>query len=181
MNIAPLAWRRLLLWALMGSAAMGNLEMRKLIVRGGAMLLKGIKTLRVWMMLLVLALPLTLTATMASTANADEFYDAVAAYEVGDYETALKIWRSLADQGIVYAQYNLAQMYENGEGVFQDLEMAYMWFALAAVNGVEKAPRARDRVKREMLEDSSLGPDAVKHAKKAARRCYDSNYKDWGS
>ena len=125
MNIAPLAWRRLLLWALMGSAAMGNLEMRKLIVRGGAMLLKGIKTLRVWMMLLALALPLTLTAPMALTINFDEFTvhdisEAIKAQENGDYETALKIWRSLADQGQPFsqlAQHSLALMYQNGNGV----------------------------------------------------------------
>jgi len=79
------------------------------------------------------------------------------------------------------AQHNLALMNYNGEGVFQDLEKAYMWFALAAVNGVEKAPKARELVKQAMLEDFSFGPAAVKRAEKAARRCYDSDYQDCGS
>ena len=104
MNIAPLAWRRLLLWALMGSEAMGNFELRKLIVAGGAMPLKGVKALRVWMMLLALALPLTLTAPMTSTANADDFsqeqvelFEGVAAFRNGDHKMALDKWHPLAD------------------------------------------------------------------------------------
>jgi len=103
---------------------MGNLEMSKLIVRGGALPLKGVKALRAWIMLLALALPLTLTAPMASTANADDFSEAFTAYQVGDYETALKKFWSLADQGDAASQYNLGVLYENGEGVERDVKEA---------------------------------------------------------
>jgi TPR repeat protein len=71
-------------------------------------------------------------------------------------------------------------MYKNGEGVFQNLEKSYMWLILAAVNGEEKAPKARDLVKQQMRLDFSLGDVAVKRAEKAARQCYDSNYQDCG-
>jgi len=239
---------------------MGNLEMRKLIVAGGAMPLKGVKVLRAWMMLLALALPLTLTAPITSTAYADDFsqeqvelFEGVAAFRNGDHKMALDKWHPLADQGNAisqlllgnmyqfsdgefydlqkaawfyrlsanqgnaFAQFSLGWLYENGEGVitdkneavllyrlaagqglaeaqhnlgvmdgigegvFQDLEKAYMWFALAAVNGVKEAFETRELVKQAMLEDSSLGPAAVKRAEKAARRCYDSNYQDCDS
>jgi TPR repeat protein len=46
--------------------------------------------------------------------------DGLLAYRKGDYETVLKEWRPLADQGNIEAQYNLAVMYQAGEGVIQD-------------------------------------------------------------
>jgi len=98
-----------------------------------------------------------------------------------DVKEAARLYRLAANQGDASAQHNLAVMYSIGEGVFQDLEKSYMWFALAALNGVEEAPKGRDLVKQEMLSDSSLGPAAVKQAEKAARRCHDSNYQDCGS
>ncbi len=55
-----------------------------------------------------------LIAFMA-TARAD-FQDGVAAYKRGDYATALREWRPLAEQGYAGAQYNLGFMYYNGQG-----------------------------------------------------------------
>lgn len=118
---------------------MENLEIRKLIVRGGAMPLKGVKTLRAWIMLLALALPLTLTVPMASTANADELADAIKAQENGDHETALKILRSIVDQADAEVQYNLGVMYENGEGIDLDLKEAVRLYRLAAAQGLAEA------------------------------------------
>ncbi len=50
-----------------------------------------------------------LIAIMAP-ARAD-FQDGVAAHERGDYATALREFRPLAEQGDAAAQYNLGQMY----------------------------------------------------------------------
>ena len=55
-----------------------------------------------------------------------------AAYERGDYSTALALWRPLAEQGVAEAQFNLGLMYSNGEGVPQDYAEAVQWFQLAA-------------------------------------------------
>jgi len=44
----------------------------------------------------------------------------LAAYERGDYDTALKEFRPLAEQGSVRAQLTLGFSYENGLGVPQD-------------------------------------------------------------
>ncbi len=57
------------------------------------------------------------------------------AYLRGDYATALKEWRPLAEQGNAIAQNNLGLMYNNGEGVPQDYEEALRWYRLAAAQG----------------------------------------------
>lgn len=87
---------------------------------------------------LVLALLL-----VASPAYAD-FAEGFAAYERGDYATALAEFRPLADQGYANAQFNLGLMYANGRGVPQDHVLAHMWFSLAGVGGLESSAKARD-------------------------------------
>ncbi len=68
------------------------------------------------------------------------------AYYRGDYDTALKEWRPLAEQGFARAQSNLAKMYRRGEGVPQDDVLAHMWFNLAAAQGHEDARKFRDKL-----------------------------------
>jgi TPR repeat protein len=68
-------------------------------------------------------------------AVAGPFEDAAAAYERGDYETALHIVQPLANQGNARAQYNLGIMYLNGTGVPQDPAEAAGWFRKAATQG----------------------------------------------
>ena len=50
----------------------------------------------------------------------------------GDYSTALKEFLPLARQGNADAQFNLGNMYQNGEGVPQDDKEAARWYRLAA-------------------------------------------------
>ncbi len=57
------------------------------------------------------------------------------AYYRGDYDTALKEWRPLAEQGDAHAQNNLGTMHEEGRGVPQDYVQAHMWANLAASQG----------------------------------------------
>ena len=57
------------------------------------------------------------------------------ALDKGDYATALKEWRPLAEQGDAEAQCNLGYMYKGGEGVPQDYEEALRWYRLAAAQG----------------------------------------------
>ena len=71
---------------------------------------------------------------LAAPAWAD--YEAgLGAYERGDYATALREWRPLAEQGIADAQFNLGQLYANGQGVPQDYVRARQWYEKAAVQG----------------------------------------------
>jgi hypothetical protein len=58
--------------------------------------------------------------------------EAEAAWQRGDYVTAERLYRSLAEQGDASAQHFLGKMYVNGEGVRQDPVEAAKWFRLAA-------------------------------------------------
>ena len=58
-----------------------------------------------------------------------------AAYERGDYATALKEWRPLAEEGDARAQTSLGFMYFKGHGVSQDYGEAVKWIRRAAEQG----------------------------------------------
>jgi hypothetical protein len=57
------------------------------------------------------------------------------AYDQGDYATAFKEMRPLAEQGDAAAQFNLGILYDNGYGVPQDDQEAVRWWRLAAGQG----------------------------------------------
>jgi hypothetical protein len=57
---------------------------------------------------------LILAVSFAGSVAAGPFEDAAAAYIKGDYATALRLMRPLAEQGNAIAQFNLGQMYRNG-------------------------------------------------------------------
>ncbi|WP_154222559.1 SEL1-like repeat protein [Marinicella rhabdoformis] len=67
---------------------------------------------------------------LSGFAQAD-FLDGIEAYENKDYVTAFTTFSELATLGNHRAQFNLAVMYMNGEGVPKDLELAYAWSKLA--------------------------------------------------
>ncbi len=96
----------------------------------------------------LLAITLTLGCSGVAEAQApnlaqanavDPFDAAVAAYNRNDYATAVSLFRSLAAQGDVMAQYNLGLMYDNGTGVAQDYKEAVRLYGLAAAQGLAKA------------------------------------------
>jgi TPR repeat protein len=58
-----------------------------------------------------------LVMSLAAPVAAGPWEDARAAYNSGDYATALRLWRPLADQGNAGAQANLGWMYSKGLGV----------------------------------------------------------------
>jgi len=86
---------------------------------------------------IVLAVTVTLLVTVSS-ARAD-FAAGLTAYQKGDYETAFKEWQPLAESGGPDAQFNLALMYEGGQGVPRNYEEAARWFMRAANQGHVRA------------------------------------------
>ncbi len=74
---------------------------------------------------------------VAAPAWADEA--GLQAFIRGDYATALKEYRPLAEQGDAVAQFALGTMYENGRGVPQDDKEAVRWYRLAAEQGEASA------------------------------------------
>ena len=72
---------------------------------------------------------------VASSSVAADFAAGVEAYDRGDYATALREFRLLADQGDAAAQYNLGFMHDNGVGVPEDDRQAVFWYRKAAEQG----------------------------------------------
>ena len=63
------------------------------------------------------------------------FGDGVAAFSAGDFSTALRVWRTLAEQGNPKAQTGVGVIYYTGRGVPPDYGEAVKWFKLAAGQG----------------------------------------------
>lgn len=75
----------------------------------------------------------------AGQVQAQSFQDGVAAFQKGDFQTALKIWRPMADAGDPEAQRNIGVMYQQGLGVPQDFSEAAAWYRRAAEQGHARA------------------------------------------
>jgi len=69
------------------------------------------------------------------TAHAADIAAGMRAIDRGDYATALRILRQLANQDDASAQIYLGFMYENGRGVAQDYVKAVGWYRKAANQG----------------------------------------------
>lgn len=67
------------------------------------------------------------------------FTSGMRAYQEGDYATAARELRPLADQGLAHAQYLMGHMYQTGQGVAQDYAEAAKWYRLAAEQGIARA------------------------------------------
>jgi uncharacterized protein len=70
--------------------------------------------------------------SLAAPVAAGPLEDGSAAYDRGDFATALRLFHLLADQGNALAQFNLGFMYSNGRGVTQNDAEAVKWYRLAA-------------------------------------------------
>jgi TPR repeat protein len=112
-------------------------------------------------------LALVLMLAPACSENGGPFEDGKAAYDRGDYATALEFWRPLAEQGNAKLQVTVGLMYEKGLGVPQDFVRAHMWFILAVAQGHEEAKQDRDRTA------SLMAPDQIAAAQTHLGYMYD--------
>ena len=103
--------------------------------------------------------------------------DAAAAYQRGDYATALRLWRSQAEQGDGTAQMALGFMYHDGEGVPKDLKRAYMWFYLAASNLPADRQSFLDAMEARDLTAKAMTPEQIAEARDMAGKCQAQHYK----
>jgi uncharacterized protein len=75
---------------------------------------------------------LLMLVAVAGVAAAGPFEDGRAALDRGDYVTAYRLLRPLAEQGDVRAQNDLGSMYQDGKGVPQNYTGAMKWYRRAA-------------------------------------------------
>ena len=68
-------------------------------------------------------------------ATQSAYREARSAAANGDYASAKDIWGGLAEQGHAGAQYQLASLYERGNGVDQHYQTAIKWYSMAANKG----------------------------------------------
>lgn len=80
-----------------------------------------------------------LSLATVAPATAKDLQRGFEAAQRGDFATALREWRPLAEQGDAKAQHNLGLMYSNGDGVPKDPAEAVRWFRLAAEQGFAPA------------------------------------------
>lgn len=70
-----------------------------------------------------------------TTVKADQFDEGLAAYEAGNYQKALELFKAFAEQGDADAQVFLGIMYSKGQGVPKDYRKALKWYRKAAEQG----------------------------------------------
>ncbi len=110
---------------------------------------------------------LVVSLSLAAPGVAGPFEDGRAAYNSGDYATALRLWLPLAEQGDAIVQFNLGLLYYWGRGGLQDSVQDYVeahkWFNVAAAGGNLTAAGNRDWLAKKMT------PDQIAEAQRLAR------------
>ena len=96
---------------------------------------------------------LLLCAALLCPAVHADYEDGLAAAQAGDYATALREFTAAAEAGLDLAQYNLATMYETGEGVAQDLVQAHFWASAAQYNEFADASGLLERLSAAMTQE----------------------------
>ncbi len=127
--------------------------------------------------LIALLLVCVAFATAPALAGWNEGLDA---YQKGDYATALREWRPLAERGDADAQNNLGVMYEKGQGVPQDYKESVKWYRLSAEQGFAYAQNSLG-----MMYDNGEGvvqdyEQAVKWYRLAAEQGYEGAHNNLG-
>ena len=88
---------------------------------------------------LIIIQVLLFSLSLSISSYAADFNKGLTAAQSGDFATALKEWKPLAEEGDAVAQYNLGQMYRKGDGVPQDDKEAARLYRLAAEQGYADA------------------------------------------
>lgn len=117
--------------------------------------------------LTALMVAFTLLVTSGGVGSAQDFDKGDAAYRSGDYATALREFRPLAERGNAQAQYNLGYRYHIGQGVTHDNKEAWKWFRKSAEQGYAKAQAMLGVMYQYLAEDAK---EAVKWYRKSAEQ-----------
>ncbi|MFM7008035.1 MAG: tetratricopeptide repeat protein [Betaproteobacteria bacterium] len=111
-----------------------------------------------------------LLAVSASTAHADVFSDAQAAYQTGYYSKAADLFLAEAKLGRAAAQVFIGHMFDHGLGMRQDYGQAMTWYRRAADQGNPNAQFAIGVLYRKGLGVQADDKQAVNWYRKAAHQ-----------
>ena len=103
----------------------------------------------------------------------ENYENGAVAFERGDYETALREFKVLAEQKDSRGQYGLGLMYDLGTGVPTDFEKAVMWYRLSAKQGNADA---QNNLATMYAEGEGLQKDAHKARQLYERAAHQGNF-----
>ena len=158
---------------------------------------------------LLTTLCLTIAVLLGSVGVSEsaDFQKGLTAARSGDFATALREWKPLAEQGDAVAQFLLGAMYDEGHGVPQDEKTAVKWYTLAAEQGDASAQGnlgvmyafgtgvlkdyiyahmwgniaasigGKDKGKVRDFVEKKMTPSQIETAQKLARECVRKKYK----
>ena len=149
---------------------------------------------------------LLITLFMGATGFTANFQKGMNAAKRGDYETAIREWKPLAERGDVKASYYMGRIYRLGKGVPKDYERAFELFKFAAKKGNLRAQNnlavmyskgqgvvqdyifahmwwsiaashgSKEGYKYKGIVEKVMAPYEIKKAQKLARECVENNY-----
>ncbi len=113
---------------------------------------------------------LALTLTSAAVVHAERFEPFEPAYVRTDYGSTYVAVKTLADEGSASAQFELGRMFENGNGVGTDKQLAVFWYGKAAEQGHAEAQTSLGVLYARGLGVPRNAPYAVAWFRKAAEQ-----------
>ena len=116
-----------------------------------------------------LSVAMALAFVLTPPAAAGPFEDAFAAYNRGDYKTAFRGWKPLAEGGNASAQTWLGFLYERGDGVAKDEAESLRWYRKANQRLREAAERGHPSSQNDLGFMYSNGRGVAKDEAEAVR------------
>jgi len=120
--------------------------------------------------LTALMVAFTLLVASVGVSFAQDYKKGEKAYVQGDFATAVREWWPLAEQGNVFAQFNMGLMYDIGQGVPQDYKEAVKWYRKSAEQGHVAAQSNLGRMYRDGQGVAQHYKEAVKWFRKSAEQ-----------
>ena len=86
-----------------------------------------------------ISITLALLMMLCSPVAAQDFDKGLAAAKAGDFESAIKQWRPLAEAGDYQTQFLIGIFYSEGKGVEQNYIEAVKWYLASSNQGFHEA------------------------------------------
>lgn len=92
-------------------------------------------------------------AQAQDTQSEEAFFEGIKAYRAFEFDQAAQWFQRAAEAGDADAQFLLGRMHYDGNSLSVDNVTAYMWFDIAAENGLYAGARYREGISQRMSTD----------------------------